>query len=252
MGSGKFMVMETSEMINKVKETVKESVRNPHENMNIGKKERIVSLAAGLILGYIGTRSFRKGGFSLLFPAGYLLYRGATGYCHVSALIGRNTAENDNEPFELNRIINISRSRSEVYGYWRNLENLPSIMSHIHKVEKISDNLYHWEAEFNNQKFEWNAEILQDIPNQRIAWQSMEPADVHNRGMVEFIDLPNGQGTALRVSISYQPAQTELGKMIAGFLDPIFKRVVKNDLKEFKRKVERGEIELSRPFVRVG
>lgn len=235
-------------MINRVKETV----RIPHEKINIGRNERIISVAAGLLLGYMGTRSIKKGGFSLLVPAGWLLYRGATGYCHVSALLGRDTSETGQKSFEFNKIIDIARNRSEVYNYWRNLENLPSIMSHIHKVEKISDNLYHWEAEFNNQKFEWNAEILQDIPNQRISWQSMDPSDVHNQGMVEFIDLPGGQGTALRVSMNYQPAETEWGSMIAGFLDPVFKRIVKNDLKEFKRKVEKGEIEINRPFVHVG
>jgi uncharacterized membrane protein len=122
-------------------------------------------------------------------------------------------------------------------------------MKHVESVQKINDTQYHWEVNFNNQKFSWNAMITEDIPNERISWQSLESADIHNSGSVEFMDAPGNQGTELRVTINYIPAETELGKVIAGFLNPVFKQMVKKDLRSFKRKMETGEIPFNKPFV---
>lgn len=219
------------------------------EKRNVGTKDRIFSSAAGILLAYVGMRNFKKGGFALLLPAGYLLWRGTTGYCQLYNLTGTDTTEGA-EPFEFSKTITIQRDRDEVYHYWRQLENLPYIMTHVAKVEKLSDNKYRWEAEFNKQHFSWNAEIIEDIQNERISWMSADAPDVENAGTVEFIDAPDG-GTQLRVTIIYKPAKSELGRMIAKVFNPIFKQKVKDDLLEFRNKIESGEIIISRPYAHV-
>jgi uncharacterized membrane protein len=218
------------------------------EERNVGTRERVISSVAGLLIGINALRNFRRGGFSLLLPAGFLLWRGATGYCPVNNWIGRNTAESP-KSFELTKSVRISRDRSEVYNYWRGLENLPMIMKHINRVEKISDNQYHWEATFNNQKFNWNAEILEDLPNQRISWRSLQPSDVDNSGSVEFNEVP--EGTEVKVTMIYRPAESEGGYLIASVLNPLFKQIVKQDLNDFKRNVESGDIILNKSYVSI-
>jgi uncharacterized membrane protein len=237
--------METTEMLNKVKD----AFIVPSERRNVGKNERILSVSAGLLMGFIATRRFMRGGWSLMLPASYLVFRGASGYCPINNYLGRNTAEGV-RPFVFRKSITVLRDKSEVYNYWRDLENLPNIMSHIKSVQKINDKEYHWEAEFSEQQFSWNAQITEEIVDQRIAWQSLESADVENSGTVEFLDTPDNKGTILNVWINYIPSESEFGKIIAGFLNPLFKRVVKHDLKEFKRKMESGEILMDK-FVHV-
>jgi uncharacterized membrane protein len=217
----------------------------PSEKRNVGRNERIISAVSGFL---IGIYARRRTAFPLMIPAGYLIYRGVTGYCYLNQLIGRNTSEGA-RPFTFRRSINIARDRSDVYYYWRNFENLPNIMKHVHKVQKISDKQYHWEAMFSDRKIKWNAQITEEIPDQKISWQSLESADVSNSGTVEFLDASGNQGTELKVTINYLPSETESGKIIASFLNPLFKKAVKNDLNEFKRKIETGEIPVTKPFV---
>jgi uncharacterized membrane protein len=208
---------------------------------NIGTTGRIFSSAAGLILGYTGIKNFRKGGFALLIPAGYLLWRGAVkGYCPPGAESIDNAEEI--EPFEFVKTLTIKHDRSEIYDFWRKLENLPHIMKHIQKVIKISDNLYYWEVEFNNQQYKWNAEITEDIPHKKISWRSVEKGDVQNSGSVEFIDAHEKKGTEMKVTMMYQPAKTKVGRMIGSVLDPVFKQMVKDDLRRFKHLMETGEV----------
>lgn len=234
--------MDRSKIVN----NLKDAFIIPAEKRNIGKNERIISAVAGLLVGLYASR--RKTAFPLLLPAGYLIYRGATGYCYLNALTGRNTSEGA-RPFSFSKSIIINQNRTDVYNYWRNLENFPNIMTHIHKVQKINDMQYHWEARFSDKKVKWNAQITDEIPDRKISWQSLESADISHSGAVEFFDVPGNKGTELKVTINYLPSETEAGKLIAGFLNPLFKKVVKSDLNEFRRKVESGQISVVKPFI---
>ncbi len=211
------------------------------EKRNVGTTDRIVSAAAGLLLGYYGIRNFKRSGYSsLLLPAGYLLLRGANGYCPMYNLAGYSTAEGA-KPFEFEKTITIHRNKVEVYNFWRRLENLPLIMKHIKNVEKTAEGKYRWEAEFGNQTFNWNADIIEDIPNERISWTTVDASDVRSSGTVEFYDAPKNKGTELTVYMQYTPARSKLGRVVAGFLDPVFTQMVKDDLKRFKHMMESEE-----------
>jgi len=210
------------------------------EKKNVGSRDRILSSAVGLLLAYAGVKNFRKGGYTLMLPAGYLLWRAVSGYCYLYDAAGIDTTEGA-KPFEFSKSVTIQRSREEVYKFWRQLENLPQIMTHLARVEKISDNKYRWEAEFNKQHFAWNALIVEDIPNEKISWASIDSPDVENAGIVEFKDAPKG-GTELKVTISYKPGKTKLDSLLAQVFNPVFKQKVLGDLMEFKRNVEIGEI----------
>lgn len=211
------------------------------EKRNVGTTDRIISVAAGAALGYFGIKKFRKSGYSsLLLPAGYLLLRGINGYCSLYNLADISTAEGA-KPFEFEKTITIHRNKVEVYNFWRRLENLPLIMKHIKNVEKTAEGKYNWEAEFGTQSFKWKAEIIEDVPNERISWTTIETADIRNSGSVEFYDAPKNKGTELRIYLQYTPAKTKLGRMVASFLDPAFTQMVRDDLKRFRHMMESEE-----------
>lgn len=210
------------------------------EKRNVGTTDRLISAAAGLLLGYNGIRNFKKGGVALLIPAGYLLLRGVNGYCALYNLSGYSTTEGA-KPFEFEKTLTIHRNKVEVYNFWRRLENLPLIMKHIKNIEKTAEGKYRWEAEFNNQIFKWNAEIIEDVPNERISWTTIDASDVRNSGTVEFYDAPKNKGTELRIRMQYTAAKSKLGRIVASFLDPFFTQMVKDDLKRFKHMMESEE-----------
>jgi uncharacterized membrane protein len=101
---------------------------------------------------------------------------------------------------DLRAAVTVCRPTEEVYGFWRDLENLPSFMYHLQSVTVDSAGRSHWvtNAPLGN-RVEWDAETTEDVPNERIAWKSLPGAKVDNRGRVEFTPSPDGRGTETRV-----------------------------------------------------
>jgi uncharacterized membrane protein len=230
---------------NNIFRTIQNALIAPLEKQNISTNERLISLGASLLLTYLGARSFKKGGFGFLVPAGYLLYRGVSGHCPINEAIRRNTAEGA-EPFEFSKSITIRRNKEEVYDYWRDLENLPNILKHVERVEKISEDRYLWTANFYGQRFDWEAEITDDKQGERISWQATGDSDVENYGSVLFTDSTHAGATDLIVTLGYKPANTELGRKVAKIFNPVFKQRVKEDLRSFKRFMETSEVPVTR------
>ena len=62
-----------------------------------------------------------------------------------------------------------------LYRFWRNLENLPRFMRHLESVERVTDTLSRWRAKGPaGTTVEWNAEIINEVANRVIGWQSMK------------------------------------------------------------------------------
>lgn len=209
----------------------------PPEKRNVGTSERFISSFAGMMLCTMGFRSFKKGGCVLLPPAAYLLYRGASGYCPINERIDRDTTEGANE-FLFDYRITIRKPVEEVYAYWRQLENLAVVMSHIEKIEKVNDTDYRWTALFNDQEFTWQSRITEDKPNRILAWKSADPSDIYNEGMIRFRGMNEGKWTSMDMGIIYRPAKTKVGELAAWLFTPVFERIVKKDLRRFKHLIE--------------
>ena len=97
---------------------------------------------------------------------------------------------------QLMRAITIRKSPEEVYAYWRDFRNLPKFMQHLQDVRVIDNTHSHWatKAPFGGGTVEWDAEIVEDQPNEMIAWQSVDEATVPNGGRVTFKKAPRDQG----------------------------------------------------------
>ena len=142
--------------------------------------------------------------------------------------------------------ITIDRPRDELFAFWRNFENLPRFMQHLVSVRVDTPTRSHWEAKAPGGKtVEWDAEIVNEVPYEIIAWKSVGEPDVANAGAVNFFDAPGGRGTIVRVTLDYEPPAGRLGAMLSHFTAEEPDRQISEDLRKFKQLMETGEITTS-------
>jgi uncharacterized membrane protein len=131
----------------------------------------------------------------------------------------------------------INKPVSEVYAFWRSLEQLPQFMDYLESVHDLGGGLSHWKAKAMG--LEWDAVITEDIPGERIAWRSVEGSELPNSGTVRFAPTLDGNGTEIRVEMQFDfpggAAGKALAKLIAG-------PQIKGDLRRLKQVLEVGEV----------
>lgn len=218
---------------------------------NVGTTGRIVSVLSGAALAYYGwSRKQSPAGKSLTTAGVYLMLRGVSGFCLVNKALHVDTAHAKTEGFEVTSSFTILKPREEVYGFWRQLENLPKFMQYLEDVRQTSPRRSHWVAKVPKNittkekltTIEWDAEIEQEEENSRITWRSLPNSEVENSGEVRFTDAPANRGTVVQATIAYRPPAGAVGILAAKILNGAFEELVKQDLRRFKRLLEAGEI----------
>jgi uncharacterized membrane protein len=221
------------------------------QDINVGETERLISMLAGAGLAAYGLTRFSMRGLLLAAVGGALAYRGVSGHCALYEALGVDTATPEQaQPkdfFErgvhVEESVTIERSREELYQFWRNLENLPRFMGNLEDVQVRDDQTSHWVARGPaGKRIEWDARIINDQPNELIAWKAVEDADVPNTGSVRFVRAPGGRGTQVKVRIEYLPPAGQVGKAVAKMLGKAPGQTVREDLLRFKQMMETGEI----------
>jgi uncharacterized membrane protein len=139
--------------------------------------------------------------------------------------------------------ITVKRSPQDLYRFWRNFENLPHVMRYLDYVTVINPTRSHWVAKAPaGAQVAWDAEIINDVENQRIGWRSLEGADVSNAGSVFFEPAPGGNGnTVVRVNLKYDPPMGPLGAAVAKLFGADPSQTVAEDLRRFKAFMEMSE-----------
>jgi uncharacterized membrane protein len=143
----------------------------------------------------------------------------------------------------LSRSITINSNAEELYSRWRNLEDLPDYMSHLQHVFVTGEKTSHWVAKAPaGMKVEWDAEIIEDRPNEYLAWRTLPGATVENSGSITFEPATGNRGTILRVEMEYVPPAGHLGAVLARVLGKDPHKQIAVDLLRFKQRIETGEI----------
>jgi uncharacterized membrane protein len=89
-----------------------------------------------------------------------------------------------------------------VYNQWTQFEEFPRFMEGVKEVRQLDDTHLHWRASIAGKEKEWEAEIIEQVPDQRIAWRSTSGAP--NAGTVRFEPLNKGR-TRVLLSMEYEP-----------------------------------------------
>lgn len=121
----------------------------------------------------------------------------------------------------------------QVYNQWTQFEQFPSFMEGVEQVNQLDDKHLHWKAKVGGKTQEWDADITEQLPDERIAWRSTS-GDL-NAGVVTFHHIADDT-TRIMLQLEYEPqGALETAGSALGFLD----RRVKGDLERFKKLIER-------------
>lgn len=137
---------------------------------------------------------------------------------------------------ELRRIIResieVGVPKTVAYNQWTQFAELPSIVKGVEDVEQEDDDLVEWTAKIGPSRRTWTAKITEQVPDEKIAWESQEGPE--NRGVVSFHEL-DANLTLVVVEMEYFPSGV-VEKV--GNLFLVARRRVRNDLRLFKHFIE--------------
>jgi uncharacterized membrane protein len=222
---------------------------------NVADVERWASALGGAALTAFAVKQLKDRspvGVALAAAGTTLIYRGATGHCPVYAAAGINTADGEDDTraalsgargVNLEEVVTINRPPTELYRFWRNFEQLPAFMEHLVSVTQTDQRRSHWIAKAPaGRTVEWDAEIINEIPDELIGWRTLDGADVISAGSVRFIPSPAGRGTEVRVRLQYEPPGGKMGAAIAWMFGEEPSQTIREDLRRLKQLMEAGEV----------
>jgi uncharacterized membrane protein len=132
----------------------------------------------------------------------------------------------------IEKSIDINVPVRTAYNQWTQFEEFPKFMEGVKQVQQLDDKHMRWKADIGGKEKEWNAEIIEQIPDQRIAWRSTGGA--MSAGVVTFEPLSNAK-SKVNVQFEYDPQ---------GFVENVGDAIgvvsqrVEGDLERFKQYIE--------------
>src|SRR5688572_4891956 len=174
---------------------------------NVAEVERWASALGGAALAVYGVKQRSLAGAMLAASGGALIVRGASGHCPVYSAAGIATADTNtrvalagSRGVHVEHAVTINRPAEELFRFWRNFENLPAFMRYLVSVRQIDARRSHWVAKAPaRQTVEWDAEIINEVPNELIGWRTLSGADVISAGSVRFMSAGPDRGTEVHV-----------------------------------------------------
>jgi uncharacterized membrane protein len=151
-------------------------------------------------------------------------------------------AQTERGKVPVNKSIVVNASAEEVYGFWRDFENLPRFMRYLESVTVTGEGRSHWVAKAPGGSVEWDAELTEDRPNHLISWRSLEGSEVETSGTVRFEPAVGGRGTVIHVQLDYNPPGGVVGALFAKLFGEDPGGQMQIDLRRFKQVIELGEI----------
>jgi uncharacterized membrane protein len=119
-----------------------------------------------------------------------------------------------------------------VYNQWTQFEEFPKFMDGVKEVKQLDDTHVHWHAEVWGKDKEWDAEITEQVPDERISWKSV--SGVYTAGTVRFEPIGPSR-TRVRLTMAYEPEGVieNLGDAVGALSGR-----VQNTVKDFKEFIE--------------
>jgi uncharacterized membrane protein len=128
--------------------------------------------------------------------------------------------------------VEVGQPLRTVYNQWTQFEEFPRFMEGVEEVRQLDDTHLHWTAEIGGQRREWDAEITEQKPDERIAWRSREGAE--NAGVVTFHRIDDAS-TKVMLQLEFDPEGVV--EQVADKLGVIERRAA-GDLERFREYIE--------------
>jgi uncharacterized membrane protein len=138
----------------------------------------------------------------------------------------------------IEKTIEVIAPLRSVYNQWTQFEDFPHFMDGVKEVRQLDDTHVYWHAEIFGKDKEWNAEITEQVPDQRISWRSVS-GDAPNAGTVRFEPVSQ-EHTRVRLTMAYEPEGVleNVGDALG-----IMRARVEKTLEQFKKFIERRGVE---------
>lgn len=217
---------------------------------NVPDTERMVSALAGASLFTLGLGGTGWTKWLLFGVGAALVHRGASGHCpwydHLNVNKRREAEaapenEHAHHGIKVEESVEVFCPADALYHFWRDLEQLPRVLTHLESVRVVDGTRSHWKAKaLAGTTIEWDAEIINEQPGRMIAWQSLPGSGVRNAGSVWFEPDHERSGiTRLKVAFEYELPGGALGAFLARILGSDPQQLLKQDLVAFKAHAER-------------
>lgn len=132
----------------------------------------------------------------------------------------------------VDRSIDVNLPPETVYAQWTRFEEFPKFMEGVQEVKQLDDTHFLWRVGFGDKTEEWDAEIIEQTPNQRMVWQSKN--GTIKQGIVTFESISDTK-TRVRAEMTYDPQG--FTENIADLLGLVARRL-EGDLEQFKELIE--------------
>jgi uncharacterized membrane protein len=124
------------------------------------------------------------------------------------------------------------------YNQWTQFEEFPQFLTFVESITQVDDTLTHWKVNIAGAEREFDAEITEQLPDERVAWNSVG-GDVNHAGVVTFHKLSDDT-SRVTVQLDWDAENlVEKAGAALGFDD----RAVKSDLQNFKKFIEERGVE---------
>ena len=137
----------------------------------------------------------------------------------------------------IEKTIEVAVPCSVAYNQWTQFESFPSFMEGVEQVEQVDDKRLHWVAEIAGRRKEWDAEIVEQTPDEVVSWRSI--AGPLNNGSVTFTPL-GADRCRVTLIMTYEP---EGGVEKLGDALGVVSARVQGDLNRFKEFIENRKVE---------
>jgi hypothetical protein len=120
------------------------------------------------------------------------------------------------------------------YNQWTQFEEYPRFMKHVKSVRQVSDKSLHWTVTLGGAEREFDTEIVEQIPDQRIAWRSVQ--GLRHHVLLEY----DPEGVIENVGSFFGVPKADLDADLARFIEFIEKRGVATD--GWRGTIKSGEV----------
>ncbi|MDT0349099.1 SRPBCC family protein [Pseudonocardia charpentierae] len=133
---------------------------------------------------------------------------------------------------QVEKTVEVDVPVNTAYNQWTQFEEFPQFMSGVDEVRQVGEALTHWVAQIAGVRREWDAAILEQVPDSKVAWAATTGAT--NAGAVFFQSLGPAR-TLVRLQLEYEPEG--LVEKVGDFLN-VVSRQAEGDLERFKAFIE--------------
>ncbi|MFO7303779.1 MAG: SRPBCC family protein [Acidobacteriota bacterium] len=219
----------------------------------VGQLERLGALTAAAALVAYGASRRSPQGAAVALAAAPLAFRGLSGHWPGSSRGDTRRALGGPRGSHVREAVRVERPVDVVYGFWRQVENLPRFMHYVRYVTNLGNGRSRWLAAGpGGIDVQWDAEVIHEVDNRLISWRSLADADVVSAGSVHFDPLNSGRATAVTVHMQYTPPGGRLGSAFAKVFGRSPEQTVREDLRRLKQILEARELAASGAHVRGG